>query len=68
MRADRAISLIRLRPNGGRARARLRQEIRLFDLISIKLKYLTVPLAYLNGLRQRCDEPGTKWGHRHSPH
>ena len=36
---------------------------RLFQLISIKLKYLHVILANLSVLRQRCDEPRAKWGH-----
>jgi hypothetical protein len=60
MPVDCAISLMRLRPNGGKARAKARQESRLFDLISIKLKYLHVILANLSVLRQRCDEPRAK--------
>jgi hypothetical protein len=56
MRADRAISLTRLRPNGGRAAAKLRQEARLFHRVSSKLKYLHVMFANLSGLRRRCDE------------
>jgi hypothetical protein len=40
MCADRAISLTRLRPNGGKAAAKLRRETKVFGLISIKLKYL----------------------------
>jgi hypothetical protein len=65
MPADRAISLMRLRPNGGQATAKLRQETRLFNLISFKLKHLHVMFANLSGLRQRCDEPKAKWRHRH---
>jgi hypothetical protein len=64
MPGDYAISLTRLRPNGGHATAKLRREARLFDLISIKLKYLHVMLANLSVLRRRCDEPKAKWGHR----
>jgi hypothetical protein len=55
---------MRLRPNGGQAAAKLRRETRLFELISIKLNYLHVMLANLSVLRQRCDEPKAKWGHR----
>jgi hypothetical protein len=55
---------MRLRQNGGQATAKLRQETRLFNLISSKLKYLHVMFANLSGLRQRCDEPRAKWGHR----
>jgi hypothetical protein len=55
---------MRLRPNGGQATAKLRQETRLFDLISIKLKYLHVMFANLSVLRQRCGEPRAKWRHR----
>jgi hypothetical protein len=50
MRADRAISLVRLRPNGARGTATPGQAIRPFGLISIKLKYLPVLLAYLKCL------------------
>jgi hypothetical protein len=46
------------------ATAKPRQQIRLFDLISIKLKYLHVMLANLSGLRQRCGEPAAKSRHR----
>jgi hypothetical protein len=60
MRADRAIPLMRLRPNGGKATAKLRREARLFELISIKLKYLQVILASLSVLRKRCGEPAAK--------
>jgi hypothetical protein len=42
MRVDFAISLMRLRPNGGQAAAKLRRDARLFDLISSKLKCLRV--------------------------
>jgi len=66
MPADRAISLMRLRPNGGQATAKLRRETRLFNLISFKLKYLHVVFASLNRLRQRCDEPRAKSRHHHS--
>jgi hypothetical protein len=55
---------MRLRPNGGQATAKPRQQARLFDLISIKLKYLHTMFAYLSGLRQCCDEPRAKWRHR----
>jgi hypothetical protein len=64
MRADSAISLTRLRPNGGKAAAKLRREARLFELISIKLKYLHVILANLSVLRNRCGELAAKRGHR----
>jgi hypothetical protein len=62
MPADCAISLMRWRPNGGKATAKLRQEIKVFDRVSSKLKYLHVMLANLSVLRQRCDEPRAKWG------
>jgi hypothetical protein len=52
-----------LRPNGGQATAKLRQEIRLLDRVSSKLKYLHVMPANLSGLRQRCGEPRAKWRH-----
>jgi hypothetical protein len=64
MRDDCAISLTRLRPNGGQATAKLRQETRLFDRACSKLKYLHVIFANLSALRQRCDEPRAKWRHR----
>jgi hypothetical protein len=35
-----------------------------FELISIKLKYLHVILANLSVLRNRCGEPGAKSRHR----
>jgi hypothetical protein len=60
MRADCAISLTRLRPNGGKARAKLRRDAGLFELISIKLKYLHLILANLSVLRKRCDELAAK--------
>jgi hypothetical protein len=65
MRADRAISLTRLGPNRDQARAKPRQVTEFFSLISIKLKYLHLMFANLNGLRQRCDEPRAKSRHRH---
>jgi hypothetical protein len=37
---------------------------RLFDLISIKLKYLHVIVANLSVLRKRCDELVAKFGYR----
>jgi hypothetical protein len=52
---------MRLRPNGGQAKAKLRQETRVFDRISSKLKYLHVMLINLSALRQRCGEPRAKW-------
>jgi hypothetical protein len=55
---------MRLRPNGGKATAKLRRDIRLFELISIKLNYLHDMIIDLSVLRQRCDEPRAKWGHR----
>jgi len=58
--------LIRLRPNGGQATAKLRQQILVFERASSKLKYLHVILANLSGLRQRCDEPTAESGHRKS--
>jgi hypothetical protein len=64
MCADSAISLMRMRSNGGRAAAKLRRDAGLFELISIKLKYLHVILADLSVLRNRCDELAAKWGHR----
>jgi hypothetical protein len=63
MPADRAISLMRLRPNGGQAAAKSGQETELFDLISIRLKHLYVVPANLSGLRRRCDEPEANWWH-----
>jgi hypothetical protein len=60
MPVDCAISLMRMRPNGGKARAKLRRDARLFELISIKLKYLHVILASLSALRKRCDELAAK--------
>jgi hypothetical protein len=71
MRAGRAISLTPLRPNGGQARAKPRQETGLFDRVSSKLKYLHVIFAHLSGLRRRCDEPKANWWHpvlRLKPH
>jgi hypothetical protein len=64
MRANRAISLMRLRPNGGKAAAKPGGETGLFGLISIRLKYLLVILANLSVLRNRCDELAAKFGHR----
>jgi hypothetical protein len=55
---------MRLRPNGGKAAAKLRRETRVFELISIKLKYLHVILANLSVLRNRCGELAAKRGHR----
>jgi hypothetical protein len=66
MRADRAISLMRLRPNGDQARAKLRQQTLLFERASSKLKGLDVVLANLSGLRQRCGEPTAESGRRKS--
>jgi hypothetical protein len=40
---------MRLRPTGAHATAKLRQETKLIDLISIKLKYLTAILANSSG-------------------
>jgi hypothetical protein len=51
IRADSAISLTRLRPNGGNAAAKLRREARVFDLISIKLKYLQPMFVHSSVLR-----------------
>jgi hypothetical protein len=65
MPADCAISLMRLRPNGGQPTAKLRQEATLFDRVSSKVKYLHVIFVHLSGLRRRCGEPGAKWRHRH---
>jgi hypothetical protein len=56
MRGDRAIGFERLRPNGGRATAKLRRQTRLFELISITFKYLHAILANLSVLRNRCGE------------
>jgi hypothetical protein len=64
MRADRAFSLTRLRPNGGKAAAKLRQETGLFDRVSSKVNYLHVISFCLSVLRQRCDEPRAKWRHQ----
>jgi hypothetical protein len=71
MPVDYAISLMRLRPNGGKAAAELRQNARPFELFFIKLKYLHVIRANLSVLRKRCDELAAKWGHavlRLKPH
>jgi hypothetical protein len=64
MPADFAISLTRLRPNGGQATAKLGQETGVLDGVSSKLKYLPVIFVNLSGLRQRCDEPRAESGHR----
>jgi hypothetical protein len=45
------------------AMAKPRQQTRLFELISIKLKYLQIMLTDLSGLRRRCDEPRAKSRH-----
>jgi hypothetical protein len=66
MRADSAISLTRLGPNGDHAGAKPRQERGVFNPISSKLNNLHVMFASLRGLRQRCDEPRAKSRHRHS--
>jgi hypothetical protein len=58
--------LIRLRPNGDQARAKLRQQTLLFERASSKLNYLHGMFANLSGLRQRCGKPTAESGHRTS--
>jgi hypothetical protein len=62
MSVDFAISLMRLRPTGGHAAAKLRQETRLFDLISIKLKDLHAILANSSGGQEACDSVAANQG------
>jgi hypothetical protein len=50
MRADPAISLIRMRPNGGQAAAKPRQEAGVFDRTSSKLNYLHAVVMQLKRL------------------
>jgi hypothetical protein len=63
MRVDCAISLMRMRPNGGKATAKLRRDAKLFELISIKLKHLHLIRGNLSVVRNRCDELAAKSGH-----
>jgi len=66
MRADFAISLARLRPDGDQARAKPRHQAGLFALISSKLNDLTVVFANLSFLRRRCGKPRAKSRRRRS--
>jgi hypothetical protein len=50
MRGDSAISLTRMRSNGGQAAAKPRQKTRAFDRTSSKLNYLHVVVSQLKRL------------------